>query len=41
MPEKIPKTKIEWEIVKLVREIRNKKKVSQAKLAKMLGVTSG
>ncbi|HAU52271.1 helix-turn-helix domain-containing protein [Sphingobacterium multivorum] len=41
MAEKIPKTKIEWEIVKLVREIRNAKKVSQAKLAKMLGVTSG
>ncbi|TWI25867.1 helix-turn-helix domain-containing protein [Sphingobacterium siyangense] len=41
MGEKIPKTKIEWEIVKLVREMRNEKNVSQANLAKMLGVTPG
>ncbi|ERJ59337.1 helix-turn-helix domain-containing protein [Sphingobacterium paucimobilis] len=38
-----PKTKFEWEIVKLVRNIRElkKNKVSQAKIAKHLGVTPG
>lgn len=40
MDQQIPRPKIECEIAKLVREIRNEKKVSQAKLAKMLGATS-
>ena len=41
MAKQIPRPKIECEIIKLVREIKNEKKVSQAKLAKIIGVTSG
>lgn len=39
--EKKAKSKTEWEIVKLVKERRNFKIMSQAKLAVLLNVTSG
>jgi len=36
-----PKSKIEWEIVKLVKEKRTSLKISQAKIADLFGVTPG
>lgn len=39
--EKKVKSKTEWEIVKLVKERRTLKKMSQAKLATFLEVTNG
>lgn len=37
----IPKTQFEWAIVKLVRAKRDTEKISQAKIATLLGVTPG
>jgi len=37
----MPKTVIEWEIIKLVRAIRTKEKKSQRDLAKLLMVSHG